>query len=339
MSSFDIDNDIYKLERQLERMEPADSEGLTDSISLLMADLEAGLVTTPTNLTPMEAGIEAGKQGLNSAKNTALSAGNYLIGDDEAGAERLKKAQVIDGQVGRLAGQYTSFEEFIDNPGFSNFAEMTAFKLGQAVPSAIESFASGTAGAAIGFVSGGGVGAVPGFVGGLVAKGQAKRMVHKAIVDYAQGKATDEQKDVAQQALKFGAVSSYNSAKKGIVPGAKIGAMSAGYYQGVSASFGESVETGQDRQEAAGIAALMGIPFAAADVAPEILFVKSLTWKVFWVKGVWRYCFEARRCRNIGGRRPRKFNCCPTFPTRSQLRQRTRSHAYRRFCILRFSCW
>ena len=60
------------------------------------------------------------------------------------------------------------------------------------------------------------------------------------------------------------------------MPGAKIGAMSSGYYQGVSASFGESVETGQDRQEAAGIAALMGIPFAAADVAPEILFVKSL---------------------------------------------------------------
>ena len=274
MSSVD---DIYRLEKQLERTKPSDTEGLIDSIALLEADLDAGLVTTPTNLSPMDAGIASGRLGLDSAKNTALSAGNYLIGDDEAGAQRLKKAEVIEGQAGRLAGQYASFEEFIDNPGFSNFAEMTTFKLGQAVPSAIESLASGTAGAAIGFVTTGGVGAVPGFVGGLVAKGQAKRMIRKAIVDYAKGNATDEQKDVAQQAFKFGAVKSFNNAKRGVVPGAKAGAMSAGYYQGVAASFGESLETGQDKQEAAGLAALMGIPFAAADVAPEILFVKSLT--------------------------------------------------------------
>ena len=268
--------DINSLKRDIEKQAETKSSGLPGRISLLRQDLDAGMILTDQNLTPMEAGMEAGRQGLRSAKNTALSAGNYLIGDDDTGADYLKKAQAIDGQVGRLSGQYTSFEEFIDDPGFSNFAEMTTFKLGQAVPSAIESFASGTAGAAIGFVSGGGVGAVPGFVGGLVAKGQAKRMIRDAIVDYAKGEATDEQKNVAQQALKFGAVKSFNGAKRGVVPGAKVGAMSTGYYQGVAASFGESLETDQDRQEAAGIAALMGIPFAAADVAPEILFVKSL---------------------------------------------------------------
>ena len=93
MSSVD---DIYRLEKQLERTKPSDTEGLIDSIALLEADLDAGLVTTPTNLSPMDAGIASGRLGLDSAKNTALSAGNYLIGDDEAGAQRLKKAEVIE---------------------------------------------------------------------------------------------------------------------------------------------------------------------------------------------------------------------------------------------------
>ena len=81
---------------------------------------------------------------------------------------------------------------------------MSAFKLGQAAPSAIESLALASAGAAVGLTTTG-VGAVPGLVGGLVAKGKAKRMVRDAVLDYAKGEANDEQAEVAQQALKLGA--------------------------------------------------------------------------------------------------------------------------------------
>ena len=269
MSGFDIDQQIQDLEKQIAL--DIKSESVIPNIDLMIADLEAGEVMTPQNLSATEAGFEAGRKGLISSKETAGAAFNYLIGDDEAGAARLKTAATIDGQVGRLASQYASFEDFIEDPGFSNFAEMSAFKLGQAVPSAIESFAAGTAGAAIGFSTGAGVGALPGFAAGLVGKGQAKRMVRDAILEYAKGKGTKESIEVAQQALKLSAIKSLTS------KGAKTGALSAGYYQGVASSFSESLETGQDRTEAAGLAALMGVPFAVADVAPEILFVKSLS--------------------------------------------------------------
>jgi len=269
MSGFDIDQQIDDLEKQIAL--DTKSESIIPNIDLMIADLEAGEVMTPQNLSATEAGFEAGRKGLSSSKETAVAAFDYLTGDDEAGAARLKTAETIDGQVGRLSSQYASFEDFIEDPGFSNFAEMSAFKLGQAVPSAIESLAAGTAGAAIGFSTGAGIGALPGFAAGIVGKGQAKRMVRDAILDYAKGKGTAESIDVAQQALKLGAIQKYAST------GAKVGALSTGYYQGVASSFSESMETGQNPAEAARLAALVGAPFALADVAPEILFIKSLS--------------------------------------------------------------
>jgi len=268
MSGFDIDQQIADLEKQLAL--ETKSNGVIGDIDLLAADLEAGQVMTDQNLSATEAGFEAGRKGLISSKHTAAAAFNYLAGDEATAVEHLEKAETIDGQIGRLSSQFASFEEFIEDPGFSNFAEMSVFKLGQAVPSAIESFAAGTAGAAVGFTSAVGVGAIPGFVGGVVAKGQMKRMVRDAIIDYSKGNASKEAVDVAQQALKLAAIKSFT--KKSAV----VGAMSSGYYQGVSSSFKESMVTGQDPTDAAGIAALIGVPFAVADVAPEILFVKSL---------------------------------------------------------------
>ena len=237
-----------------------------DAIRSLRQDLVDGSEITELGQAPVEAGFEAGIKGLQSSKQTAAAAFNYLTDDPEAAKQNLVEADKLDGQAGRIGQHLASFEDFIEDPGFSNFAEMSAFKLGQAAPSAIESLALATAGAAVGLTTTG-VGAVPGLVGGLVAKGKAKRMVRDAVLDYAKGEASDEQAEVAQQALKLGARAAF---------GAKAGAASGGYYQGVASSFSESMETGQDPIEAAKLAAVMGVPFAAADVAPEILFVKSL---------------------------------------------------------------
>ena len=260
--------EIQAARRNLER--PSGEEkspvSILDTIRSLKQDLVDGSEITELGQAPVAAGFEAGVKGLQSSKQTATAAFNYLTDDPEAAKQNLVEADKLDGQAGRIGQHLASFEDFIEDPGFSNFAEMSAFKLGQAAPSAIESLALATAGAAVGLTTTG-VGAVPGLVGGLVAKGKAKRMVRDAVLDYAKGEASDEQAEVAQQALKLGARAAF---------GAKAGAASGGYYQGVASSFSESMETGQDPIEAAKLAAVMGVPFAAADVAPEILFVKSL---------------------------------------------------------------
>ena len=260
--------EIQAARRSLERPSGEEKSPVStlDTIRSLKQDLVDGSEITELGQAPVAAGFEAGVKGLQSSKQTATAAFNYLTDDPEAAKQNLVEADKLDGQAGRIGQHLASFEDFIEDPGFSNFAEMSAFKLGQAAPSALESLALASAGAAVGLTTTG-VGAVPGLVGGLVAKGKAKRMVRDAVLDYAKGEANDEQAEVAQQALKLGARVSF---------GAKAGAASSGYYQGVAASFSESRETGQDPVDAAGLAAVMGVPFAAADVAPEILFVKSL---------------------------------------------------------------
>ena len=260
--------EIQAARRSLERPSGEEKSPVStlDVIRSLKQDLVDGSEITELGQAPVAAGFDAGVKGLQSSKQTAAAAFNYLTDDPEAAKQNLVEADKLDGQAGRIGQHLASFEDFIEDPGFSNFAEMSAFKLGQAAPSAIESLALASAGAAVGLTTTG-VGAVPALVGGLVAKGKAKRMVRDAVLDYAKGEANDEQAEVAQQALKLGAKVSF---------GAKAGAASSGYYQGVAASFSESRETDQDPVDAAGLAALMGVPFAAADVAPEILFVKSL---------------------------------------------------------------
>ena len=259
----------------------------------LQVDIDQGTSITPTGLSAGAAGRAAGWKGLKSSYLTFRAAGNYLVGDNEEGGQLLKEAALADGQASRMTQHLVKFDDFVGDVAnsykgtgenkepldlLSDFGELVNYTVNQAVPSALDSLAWTAAGFVAGGVTTAGAAAVPGAVGGLVAKGQVKRAVTKAIIDYGKGVATKEQIDVAQNAIKK--IAAAKAATKFGVTGAKktakAGALTSGYVQGTSSSFNESAESDVEKQDAAQLAFAMGVPFAVMDVLPELAFYKSV---------------------------------------------------------------
>ena len=270
-----------------------DIEDLKGKIASLKVDQQNGTTITPTGLSAGAAGRAAGLKGLQSSYLTFRAAGNYLVGDNEEGAELMERAAVRDSQASRISQHLVNFEDFVGDVAnsykgkdenknpidlLSDFGELVNYTANQAIPSALDSFAWAAAGFVTGGLTTGGVGAVPGAVGGLVAKNQAKRAVTKAIKDYAAGLGTPDSNKIAQDAIKRTAAA--QATKKfgvtGAKKGGKIGALGSGYIQGSSSSFGESMESDIEKKDAAQLAFAMGVPFAVLDVLPELAFYKSV---------------------------------------------------------------
>jgi hypothetical protein len=270
-----------------------DIEDLKGKIASLKVDQQNGTTITPTGLSAGAAGRAAGLKGLQSSYLTFRAAGNYLVGDNEEGAELMERAAVKDSQASRISQHLVKFEDFIGDVSnsykgkdenknpldlLSDFGELVNYTANQAIPSALDSLAWAAAGFVTGGLTTGGAGAVPGAVGGLVAKNQAKRAVTKAIKDYAAGLGTPDSNKIAQDAIKRTAAA--QATKKfgvtGAKKGGKIGALGSGYIQGSSSSFGESMESDIEKKDAAQLAFAMGVPFAVLDVLPELAFYKSV---------------------------------------------------------------
>ena len=292
--------ELQTLSQQLRaNLEDSKKEGLQDiedlkgRIASLKVDQQNGTTITPTGLSAGAAGRAAGLKGLQSSYLTFRAAGNYLVGDNEEGAELMERAAVRDSQASRITQHLVKFEDFVGDVSnsykgtdenknsidlLSDFGELVNYTANQAIPSALDSFAWAAAGFVTGGLTTGGVGAVPGAVGGLVAKSQAKRAVTKAIKDYAADIATPDQKQIAQDAIKRTAAA--QATKKfgvtGAKKGGKIGALGSGYVQGTAGSFSESMESEIEKKDAAQLAFAMGVPFAVLDVLPELAFYKSV---------------------------------------------------------------
>ncbi|MDB9972346.1 hypothetical protein OAD64_00235 [Oceanospirillaceae bacterium] len=259
----------------------------------LQVDIDQGTSITPTGLSSAAAGREAGWKGLKSSYYTFRAAGNYLIGDKEDAERDLKTAGQLDNQAGRIGQHIVKFADFVTDVSdsykgtgenkeavdlLSDFGELTAYTANQAIPSAVDSFAWALGGFVAGGLTTGGTAAVPGAVGGLVAKGQIKRAVTKAVKAYAKGEGTPEGDIVARDAIKRMAAEKARSkfGVAGAKKGGKRGALASGYIQGTASSFDESMESDIEKKDAAELAFAMGVPFAVMDYLPEMAFYKSV---------------------------------------------------------------
>jgi hypothetical protein len=259
----------------------------------LQVDIDQGTSITPTGLSAGAAGRAAGWKGLGSSYYTFRAAGNYLIGDKEDAARDLKTAGQLDNQAGRIGQHLVKFDDFVKDVSdsykgtgenkeavdlLSEFGELTAYTANQAIPSALDSLAWTLGGFVAGGFTTGGAGAVPGAVGGLVAKGQIKRAVTKAVKAYAKGEGTPEGDMVARDAIKKMAADKARSkfGVAGAKKAGKAGALTSGYIQGTASSFDESMESDIEKKDAAELAFAMGVPFAVMDYLPEMAFYKSV---------------------------------------------------------------
>jgi hypothetical protein len=296
MSTEELQTLSQQLRGNLEESRKKERKGIEDlkgRIASLKVDQQNGTTITPTGLSAGAAGRAAGLKGLQSSYLTFRAAGNYLVGDNEEGAELMERAAVRDSQASRISQHLVNFEDFVGDVAnsykgkdenknpidlLSDFGELVNYTANQAIPSALDSLAWAAAGFVTGGLTTGGAGAVPGAVGGLVAKNQAKRAVTKAIKDYAAGLGTPDSNKIAQDAIKRTAAA--QATKKfgvtGAKKGGKIGALGSGYIQGSSSSFGESMESDIEKKDAAQLAFAMGVPFAVLDVLPELAFYKSV---------------------------------------------------------------
>jgi len=292
--------ELETLSEQLRgQIEEADSglsdelKGLEDQSASLQIDIDQGTSVTPTGLSPAAAGRAAGWKGLGSSYYTFRAAGNYLIGDKEDAARDLKTAGQLDNQAGRIGQHLVKFEDFVTDVSesykgigenkeavdlLSEFGELTAYTANQAIPSALDSLAWTLGGFVAGGLTTGGAGAAPGAVGGLVAKGQIKRAVTKAVKAYAKGEGTPEGDMVARDAIKKMAAEKARSkfGVAGAKKAGKAGALTSGYIQGTASSFDESMESDIEKKDAAELAFAMGVPFAVMDYLPELAFYKSV---------------------------------------------------------------
>ena len=296
MSTEELQTLSQQLRGNLEESRKKERKGIEDlkgRIASLKVDQKNGNTITPTGLSASEAGRAAGWKGLQSSYLTFRAAGNYLVGDNEEGAELMERAAVKDSQASRISQHLVKFEDFVGDVSnsykgvdgnknavdlLSDFGELVTYTANQAIPSAVDSLAWTVAGFVTGGMSTGGVGAVPGAVGSLVAKGQVKRAVTKAIKDYSKGLATPDQIKIAQDAIKRTAAGQATKkfGVKGAKTGGKIGALGSGYVQGAASSFSESMESDIEKEDAAQLAFAMGVPFAVMDVLPELAFYKSI---------------------------------------------------------------
>ena len=304
MAQFDPKNmsteELQTLSQQLrgtlaesEKKERQSIEDLKGRIASLKVDQQNGTTITPTGLSASAAGRAVGWEGLKSGYLTFRAAGNYIVGDNEEGAELMQRAAVHDSKASRIGQHLVKFDDFVGDVAnsykgtgenkdvvdlLSDFGELTAYTANQAIPSLLDSFAWTVGGFVAGGVTTGGAGAVPGAIGGLVAKGQIKRAVTKSIKDYAAGLGTPDSNKIAQDAIKRMAASKA-ATKFGVVgakKGAKLGALGSGYIQGTASSFDESMESDIEKKDSAQLAFAMGVPFAVMDVLPELAFYKSV---------------------------------------------------------------
>jgi hypothetical protein len=268
-------------------------KGLEAQSASLQVDIDQGTSITPTGLSAGAAGRAAGWKGLGSSYYTFRAAGNYLIGDKEDAARDLKTAGQLDNQAGRIGQHLVKFDDFVKDVSdsykgtgenkeavdlLSEFGELTAYTANQAIPSALDSLAWTLGGFVAGGLTTGGTAAVPGAVGGLVAKGQIKRAVTKAVKAYAKGEGTPEGDMVARDAIKKMAADKARSkfGVAGAKKAGKAGALTSGYIQGTASSFDESMESDIEKKDAAELAFAMGVPFAVMDYLPEMAFYKSV---------------------------------------------------------------
>ena len=73
---------------------------------------------------------------------------NLLTDDQEEAQEYLNEAKYLDDAAGELLGGFGNFEEFLEAPSFSGFADQAIKAIGQFTPMMVSSVASGIAGAA-----------------------------------------------------------------------------------------------------------------------------------------------------------------------------------------------
>jgi len=296
MSTEELQTLSQQLRGNLAESEKNERQGIEDlkgRIASLKVDQENGTTITPTGLSAGEAGRAVGLEGLKSSYLTFRAAGNYLVGDNEEGADLMQRAAVHDSKAARIGQHLVKFDDFVGDVANSykgtdenknsldllgDFGELVNYTANQALPSAVDSFAWAVAGFVAGGVTTGGPGAAPGAVVGLVAKNQAKRVVVKAIKDWSKDAATPDQKQIAQDAIKRTAAAQATSkfGVAGAKKGGKIGALGSGYVQGAASSFSESMESDIEKKDAAQLAFAMGVPFAVMDVLPELAFYKSV---------------------------------------------------------------
>ena len=95
--------EIQAARRRLERPSGEEKSPVStlDIIRSLKQDLVDGSEITELGQGPVAAGFEAGVKGLQSSKQTAAAAFNYLTDDPEAAKQNLVEADKLDGQAGR----------------------------------------------------------------------------------------------------------------------------------------------------------------------------------------------------------------------------------------------
>lgn len=173
-----------------------------------------------------------------------------LLGADETRDQLIEGMQREQAEGEKaMEGLITNWEDVTDP---SSFGDYIINGLGQLTPSILETTLGAIAGAAIGTVVAPGAGTVTGGLAGIGSKTTIKKALAHYIKNKGMKDAVDP-KDILRKKAAEGAIKSFY---------AKAGAAATGYQMGVGDIYSETLAA-DDPQ--AGMAALLGVPYAALD--------------------------------------------------------------------------
>lgn len=228
---------------------------------------------------------EAASRGFYSGSESSIAMGNYflaignaVLGDDEGVEMRMERARHAEARAAIPWSNMADFGQFLEEPDFDKFFEMSAAYVGVMAPSAVSSLAAALAVGLVGGYAGaaGAAGAVGLGAAGVKAGGGQllKRSVSEILRRKLKGEVLDEAENAVLQA-----------GYRGLRRGAIVGAFGAEFPMMSGAVAGQFDKAGKEfgRKEAL-ISAGVGIPAAAVGVASEKFIAENIV-KMFMKKG------------------------------------------------------
>jgi hypothetical protein len=198
--------------------------------------LEATQATDRGLLGEVAAGARRGARGL-----VGTVAGATALGLDAVGADGAAKKVAEAGEEFAAGGEDNAptIERMADIRNVSGGVRYAAGKIGEAVPSIVESMAAAMIGAAAGTAAAPGAGTAGGAVAGLVGKRAIKELVKRGVAKDILGKEVTE--EAVEQAIKAGGNAALASAfvTQGRAVAARMGGAAVGALNSLSLGAGE----------------------------------------------------------------------------------------------------
>ncbi len=223
-------------------------------------------------------GFYSGTESTIAMGNYFLAIGNAVLGDEEGVEMRMERARHAEARSAIPWSNMAGFEQFLEEPDFGKFLEMSAAYVGVMAPSAVSSLAAALAGGLVGGYAGmaGAAGAVGLGAAGVKAGGGEllKRSVREIIQRKLKGEVLDEAEEAVLQA-----------GYRGLRRGAIVGAFGSEFPMMSGAVAGQFEKAGKEfgRTEAL-ISAGVGVPAAAVGVLSEKFIAENIV-KMFMKKG------------------------------------------------------